>query len=261
LRPIITLSTDFGTKDPYVAAIKGVLLSSIPDASIIDLTHELDVFKPCNAFPFLKDTITWFPPDSFHLVIVDPGVGSDRIPLQIHSPFGWIFLPDNGLPALMNEWFTNLLFRRIPYLEGQPEKERSPTFQGRDLFAKALIQQAKAQKGTLLGTPLHPDVLTRSCEPTPSGMCRIWNVDHFGNILLGCHISAPPESILLPDAPMIIPYVHFYQDVPVGNMGILINSSGWLEIFQREGSAQKLWNLQKGDMIRIHMEGGEYKRL
>ncbi len=261
MSPIITLSTDFGTKDPYVGAIKGVLLSSLPDATIIDLTHELDVFEPCKALPFLIDTIAWFPPESFHLVIVDPGVGSDRIPLQVASPFGWIFLPDNGLPALMNEWFQNLSFREIPYLESQSTKKRSPTFQGRDLFAKALIQQAKAKKGTLLGKLVSPESLTKSFEPTPNGLCRIWNIDHFGNILLGYHISDPPQKITLPDAPSFIPYVQFYQDVPIGELGILVNSSGWLEIFQREGSAKKHWDLKTGDKIRIHLEGGQYKAL
>ncbi len=261
MNPIITLSTDFGTKDPYTGAIKGVLLSSLPNATIIDLTHELDMFEPCNALPFLKDTITWFPPESFHLVIVDPGVGSDRMPIQIHSPFGWIFLPDNGLPSLMNEWFPNLSFRRIPYLESQPAEERSPTFQGRDLFAKALIEQVLAKKGTACGKILSPEILARSSDPTPSGMCRIWNVDHFGNILLGYHISDPPKEITLPDAPIPVPYVRFYQDVPVGEVGILINSSGWLEIFQREGSAQKRWGLKAGDRIRIILEGGQYRSL
>jgi hypothetical protein len=259
LNPIITLSTDFGTKDPYVGAIKGVLLSELPTATIIDLTHELDIFEPCNALPFLKDTITWFPPESFHLVIVDPGVGSDRTPLQVQSPFGWIFLPDNGLPALMAEWFPNLSFRKIPYLSSQPAKERSPTFQARDLFAKALIQQAKAKRGTLLGEALPPESLTKSFDPPPSGICRVWNIDHFGNILLGYHISDPPRQITLPDAPSFIPYVRFYQDVAVGELGILVNSSGWLEIFKREGSAENSLKLKSGDRIRIHLEGGKYK--
>ncbi len=259
MKPLITLSTDFGTKDPYIAAVKGVLLSSLPDATIIDITHELDVFKPCNALPFLKDSITWFPGHSFHLVIVDPGVGSDRIPLQILSPFGWIFLPDNGLPFLMNQWFEGLSFRKIPPQEDKYPNRISPTFQARDLFAKALIDQAQSPQGIPLGTPLSPDALVKPSRPLPPGFSRVWNIDHFGNVLLGHHIEEPPDSITVTGFPVPLPFVRFYQDVSVGSPGILINSSGWLEIFQREGSAHHLLNIKKEDLVRITITGGRFR--
>ena len=184
-RPIITLTTDFGTKDPYVAAIKGLMYSRIPDAVVVDITHEIPQFEPAYALPVLIDVLPCFPADSHHLVVIDPGVGSSRKALLGESPFGTIFLPDNGLPALLHDWM-DIRYRKVE-IAAAPEGFASPTFQARDLFAPLVVSVVLGAPLDSIGERLPASDLLPGMPIPPSGFLRVWNVDRFGNVLFGYH--------------------------------------------------------------------------
>lgn len=256
MNPLVTLTTDFGTKDPYVAAIKGVFLSKIPKVRLVDITHEIPSFDPMMALPYLVDTLPWFPEKSFHLIVIDPGVGSTRKAVAIQGSFGWAVLPDNGLPALIREWMGPILCYQIRTSLISDSLD-SPTFQARDLFAPALIKLALGNNPEQLGERMDPENLFHFSHLLPKGHLRVWNVDHFGNVLLGYHSKETPLSVSIVIDKTEIPFVKHYQDVPIGKTGVLVNSSGWLEIFCREGSASRALNLSQGHILLVRIQGGK----
>ena len=254
--PLVTLTTDFGTKDPYVAAIKGVFYSLIPEVRLVDITHELPAFEPMMALPFLVDTLPCFPADSFHLIVIDPGVGSNRKAVAIRGAFGWAVLPDNGLPSLIRQWMGPLSCYEIQTTPSQ-KGFHSPTFQARDLFAPVLAEIALGTNPEQLGEKIDPETLSPTEHPLPDGHLRIWNIDRFGNILLGYKSEVSPSSVNIFLNNKEIPFVRRYQNIGIGETGVLINSSGWLEIFSREGSAASILNLSRGQLLPIHIQGGK----
>lgn len=253
--PLITLATDFGTKDPYVAAVKGVFFSNLSDARIIDITHQLPAFQPELALPFLLDSLPWFPPWSYHLVVVDPGVGSERKGLLLHTSFGWAIMPDNGLPDLIHRWLGPVKFFSLQ-TDSFPQGSDSPTFQARDFFAPALIRLIKGERPETFAVPIALDELEQPSLPR-EGEYRIWNIDRFGNILLGFKVTLPPVNVITAFRNQKIPYVKKYQDVFPGKLGVLVNSSGWIEIFCREGSAANTLDCKVGQSIPVRIIGGE----
>src|SRR5262245_39964082 len=100
-RPIITLTTDFGTASHYVAAMKGVLVSRCPDAQLIDISHSIPAQDVVHAAYFLREALPWFPPGSIHVAVVDPGVGTTRLPLCVTIDQKHILCPDNGIWTLV----------------------------------------------------------------------------------------------------------------------------------------------------------------
>lgn len=255
MRPLISLTTDFGTKDPYVAALKGVLLSRIPDATIVDITHDIPPFEPSYALPVLVDVLPYFPPESFHLVIIDPGVGSTRKALIGDSPYGTLFLPDNGLPALLHDWLD--VRYRLVNTSAMPEGFASPTFQARDLFAPLLASIVLGIPREDVGKPIPLSELRPGLTIPPVGYLRIWNIDRFGNVLFGFRTTSPPDSVEMLLEDVEIPFVKRYQDVPPGFAGMLVNSSGWLELFCREGSAADRFALSRGMTLPVRISGGK----
>ncbi len=134
LRPIITLLSDFGRDSPYVAAMKGVILSINRQATIVDLTHSIGPQNVRQAALVLDELARWFPPDSIHVAVVDPGVGSERRIVYAHIGEGHFLAPDNGL--------LSRLARRVPPSTIRTVTEAefwlpavSATFHGRDIFA------------------------------------------------------------------------------------------------------------------------------
>ena len=254
-RPLITLTTDFGTKDPYVAAVKGVLYSRLPDAVIVDITHDIPSFEPSYALPVLVDVLPCFPSDSHHLVVIDPGVGSSRKALIGESPFGKIFLPDNGLPALLHDWM-DIRYHNVE-TSAALEGFASPTFQARDLFAPLVSSVVLGAPLDSIGERLSASDLVPGLTIPPSGFLRVWNVDRFGNVLFGYYSLSSPDSVQILLDDIEIPFVKRYNDVPTGEAGILINSSKWLELFCREGSAADRFSLSRGVILPVRVIGGK----
>src|SRR5512138_1753 len=148
MRRIITLLTDFGTADGYVGEIKGVLLSRVPDVSVVDITHDITAQDVESARLTLARVWRRFPSGTVHLVVVDPGVGSYRQALAVESDGRFLVGPDNGVlsPALL------LPSARVVVMPMPPSA--APTFHGRDVFAPAAAELASGTPLDALGTPV-----------------------------------------------------------------------------------------------------------
>jgi len=239
--PIVTLLSDFGSRDGYVGAMKGVILSLCRDAHIIDISHDLpacDVFAAALA---LQTAAASFPTATIHLAVVDPGVGGDRRPLLIEAAGATFVGPDNGLLSL-----AATAPRRIYHLDRPAyfADEISPTFHGRDVFAAIVGHLAAGLGCGQLATRCESMVDLEIPEPAvQAGVCmgEIIHVDRFGNLLSSLrreHLGGCDNSLLVEVAGRRIKGISLtYSEVAVGEMVALIGSSGHLEIAVNRGSA------------------------
>ena len=257
MRPLVTLTTDFGMRDPYVAALKGQVLSRCPSTEIVDLTHEIAPGNIVEGALFLAGSIPYFPQDTYHVVVIDPGVGSERRPIVAALGGQIVVCPDNGLLTLicqrspLEEAFiiTNPEFRR---------EEVSATFHGRDIFAPTAGSLAAGRKPREVGESLETILMVRLPEPNYKleGTARgeIIHVDRFGNCITNIHRSVLFET---KDVQVKMDNVEFqrlsrtYGDVPVEQPLALIGSSDYLEISVNRGSAEDNFDLQRGDRVEV----------
>ncbi len=258
--PIITLLTDFGTQDYFVGAMKGVILSRSPAATIVDITHEIPP-QDIEAAAFnLLSCYRDFPDGTIHVAVVDPGVGSDRRALLIECANQFFIGPDNGLFSWICEredsWtatnITNQRFFRHPV---------SRTFHGRDIFAPAAAALLSGRKPRDFGSTLTDIVVLPSLETaaidahTIDG--RIIHIDHFGNCVTN-FTRRTLESGGRPTAwrmslknREIASFGDFFADPTASELFAITGSAGFLEICVRNGSAAKLLNVQRGERVRL----------
>src|SRR5438874_151299 len=183
MEPLITLTTDFGGESPYVGAMKGVILGLNPRAHIIDLSHHIPPQEILFTAFFLQSSIPYFPAEALHVVVVDPGVGTDRALLYVEVKEHRLLAPDNGCWTLLAHGTEPSVRRLIPSpFWRQPV---SPTFHGRDILAPVAAHLSRGVSPDAIGEPVHDWV--RWAPPTPSrGGGRITGevvfVDHFGNL-------------------------------------------------------------------------------
>jgi S-adenosylmethionine hydrolase len=248
--PVITLLTDFGTADSYVAEVKGVLLTRAPGVTLVDVTHEVPAGDVrCGQFLLAR---AWrrFPEGTVHFVVVDPGVGSPRRALALrHAGHGFVG-PDNGLLTQVLAGATVVTLPVSP--------DAAPTFHGRDVFAPAAAALAT---GAALDT-LGPAVTDPVCRPLPEPEERDGNlvgmvvhVDRFGTL-----VTNLPAERLPPTAHVEIsgrdagPLHRIFADVPPGRLVALIGSGGTVEVAVRDGSAARTLGAAAGTPVRAHSQ-------
>lgn len=235
---IITLTTDFGLEDSYVAQMKGVILGICPAAQIVDVTHAIppqDVQAGAFAIAAAAGA---FPEGTIHVGVVDPGVGTQRKAVAIEFDGGFCVGPDNGLfgllPCRRAVELTNPAYHHPPV---------SATFHGRDIFAPVAAHLA-------CGAPL--DQLGQPTELQPSdtpGDLRVLSVDHFGNVITSARAWPQGQTITLGDCE--ITQLHrTFGDVPPGDPVAYLGSGGFIEIAIRNASAATRFNLTPGDPLR-----------
>lgn len=256
---LITLTTDFGTRDPYVASMKGVLLGRCPGATIVDLTHEIAPQDVTEAALFIAQAVPSFPRGTVHLVVIDPGVGTDRRPLAARAGEHLFVLPDNGL--------LTLLLRRMELEEARVIEggipgggEVSATFHGRDVFAPAAahlacglpLSRVGPEAGSIARLPWpEPRLTVREDHAEIAG--EIVHVDRFGNMISSIDRSSVGTRACTGVSVRggePIPLLHTYGAAAKGELLALWNSVGLLEIAVREGSAARLLELGKGTRVR-----------
>jgi len=254
-KPIITLTTDFGTRDPYAAAMKGVILSICRSAKIVDLTHKLDSFNIHNCSRFLAETIPFFPDGSIHVIVVDPGVGSKRNPIVVLMADKYFVCPDNGVLTLLIKdsqaykayRITNNKFW-MPYI--------SNTFHGRDIFAPVAAHLANGCKLEELGEPINKLVTLNTNEPVKDQYGNIIGeivyIDGFGNCISNIHMKIIKNYKNIKINNIELSGIKdTYKDEQKGMLSALWGSSGYLEVAVNMGSAEKLFNIKMGDKIII----------
>ena len=256
--PTMTLLTDFGTRDPYVGVMKGVILARCPAVRIIDLTHDIPPQDIHGAGYLLGANWTFFPPGTVHVAVVDPGVGGRRRVLGVQTGGHTFLAPDNGL---LSELLEHSQAERIVSVENESLflEPVSRTFHGRDIFAPIAAALAGGMALDELGPSvdgfLHlPSVRPqRDADGVVTGQI-IW-VDHFGNLVTNFRPDdLPPSPRLVVAGRVLHGLVDSYGSVGLGEPLAIIGSTGRLEIAINRGNASEALGISPGDLVQARSE-------
>ncbi|ROQ90789.1 SAM hydrolase/SAM-dependent halogenase family protein [Desulfosoma caldarium] len=258
MAPLITFLTDFGIQDGYVAAMKGVVLGIVPEARLVDVTHLIPPQDIRWGSYILKSCYAEFPPGTIHLVVVDPGVGTDRRAIAVRTPRYVLVGPDNGLfsyvlteePSAEARLLENaFLFRHTI----------SSTFHGRDIFAPVAAHLAAGTPFDTLGPIVNP-VVSPWVRPTFAATNldgEVLGIDHFGNIVTNIqrkHLADWAQQsdfeIFLENQKIPV-FASTYADVPTGYPLALWGSSNHLEISVNQGNAAAFYGTRPGRRVRL----------
>ncbi len=249
-RPIITLTSDFGLRDFYVAAMKAVLIRHAPDARLIDVTHEVPRHDILCGSITLERAVDGFLPGTVHLAVVDPGVGTDRrlIITQIHRQT--IVCPDNGLIT----WAARLHGpAKVFEITWRPERAESNTFHGRDILAPIAGMLAAGQDIAKLMRAIDDPILLDTAPAQASDRNgSVIQIDHFGNATTNIRhesLRKRGQIIVRVNGRAVGRLKRTYSDVAPGEALALIGSSGLLELAVRDGSAAQSLKLRVGDEV------------
>ncbi len=275
MSPIITLTTDFGYDDAYVAAVKGAILNINPVATIVDVSHSIKPQDILQAAFVLSAAYRYFPKETVHVAIVDPGVGSDRRGIILKTPSAIFVAPDNGvLSYVIDDLFSVESRSVIEQTHGLTEivfktgleaaaitdprfwrHPVSPTFHGRDVFAPVAA-------GLSLGISLYEfgekinslhvlPVPKPSLDPDGNLVGQVIHIDRFGNLIASIRSnSLPGKNVVIEVAGQRIQGISDYYAQKEGVMAV-VGSSGYLEISLRDGSACDFLGIGVGDEIRV----------
>ena len=258
--PIITLTTDFGSDSPYVAQMKGAMLSINPFARIVDITHSVPAQGIRQAAWVLVDSCHFFPEDTIHVVIVDPGVGSDRGVLLARYDGHEFVCPDNGLlTGIAHGSRAESVFsvQNLKYWRA----EVSMTFHGRDVMGPVAAHRSLGVVPREFGPPIEEIVKLRWSTPqVENGEVEglIEQIDSLGNLISDLP-SSLVETLGSPDSVSVrigstadIPIVDHYQAATSGSIIALIGSHGRLEIAVVNGEAAQVIGAKFGDAIVVY---------
>jgi S-adenosyl-L-methionine hydrolase (adenosine-forming) len=254
---IITLTTDFGLKDAYVAMLKAAVLGICPEASIIDITHSVEKFNVSAGAFVMASAASFFPDGTIHVGVVDPGVGSKRRSLLIETKHGFFIGPDNGLLAVAAEAQSiarifEITSRRLMM------PNVSNTFHGRDIFAPAAAHLLNGIDLEEFGPQIN-DFAKPSFGKTKrkKGILEgeVLHIDDFGNIITNLHskeISGYRKEIVqitLPNHSIQVKFSHTYANAQPQEPIALVGSHNYLEIALNQGSAAAKYEVKTGDKI------------
>ena len=275
---IVTLTTDFGIADGYVGVMKGVILSIAPDVQLVDLSHHIPPQDVRQAAYLLYTVFSYFPPDTIHVVVVDPGVGTQRRAIALWTPQGTFVGPDNGLFTYV---LTEVEAWRAVELSNPAYRlaHVSNTFHGRDLFSPAAAHLAAGVPLEALGPPMTDLVslpLPRLEGGPDGGEGELLHADRFGNLITsvgrlrwdGDDLVLTPAFRRAPASPVRFParkarvelvgrtitgIRRTYGEAAVGELVALVGSEGFLEVAVRQGNAREALNTCRGDGVRIYL--------
>ncbi len=260
---IVTLTTDFGYKDPFVGIMKGVILTINPSVKIIDIAHDISPHNVKEAALTIGMSHGFFPPKTVHVVVVDPGVGSKRRPILVSTDHYYFIGPDNGVFSLIYGSKSETLDVFHITAEHYFMPHAGPTFHGRDIFAPAAAWLTKGIEEAKFGEPItdyvtipFPSVST----PTPTTIeGEVIYIDRFGNAIT--NIKAADLNALYsinPKAKLKIvtkgkqaELKNYYSEVSDKNLYSIINSTGYLELFTYQDNASAGFDIKIGDLIGV----------
>lgn len=256
---IITLTTDFGEKSPYVAAMKGVILGINPAARIVDLSHRIPPQDLRHVDYFLAAAIPYFPPGVIHVVVVDPGVGTKRALLSVVVGGHRLLLPDNGCWSTLASRFALAPTVRRLTEQRYWRPEVSNTFHGRDILAPVAAHLSLGVDPALLGPSTKKWAALETPQPRV-GLNLItgavlW-VDEFGNLITNIQsnlIRSPPGSVRIGRKAFSkqIRWVATYGEAQPGQLIGLFSSTGTVEIAVVQGNAAKRTGASAGSPVGI----------
>jgi S-adenosyl-L-methionine hydrolase (adenosine-forming) len=264
---IITLMTDFGLKDGNVGVMKGVILGIAPETQIIDLSHLISPQNVREAALILARSAPYFPNNTIHVVVVDPGVGTSRRPLAAQIGTQRFVLPDNGLLTILLER-AEQSGQKIELIHlDQPTywlPDVSHVFHGRDIFAPVAGHLAIGVPLTKLGTTVSDPVrlVLPPPQPTNAGLLgEIIHVDHFGNLATNIrkeHLKGATKLIVLIGTHRVNGLVKTFGERSAGEAVALYGSNGDLIISIVNGDAARSLGVQVGDPVEVIVEGSHH---
>jgi S-adenosyl-L-methionine hydrolase (adenosine-forming) len=259
LTSLITLITDFGLRDPFVGIMKGVILSINPEAGLVDLTHQVESFDVIDGALALAQSYRYFPPGTIHVVVVDPGVGSERRPIVVSTPANHFVGPDNGVFSLVYEREGSFAVRHVTtgryFL--QPV---SLTFHGRDVFAPVAAWLSTGLDPEKLGGVITNFVRLAVAKPerVSAGLIRgaVLRVDKFGNLITNftpMHLPAEGSFDFVVEQSCVTRLVSSFAEGHEHEVFAIVGSAGFVEIAARQASAAEMLGAGKGTEVILEM--------
>jgi S-adenosyl-L-methionine hydrolase (adenosine-forming) len=255
---VITLTTDYGTNDHLVGTLKGVILKINPEATIVDITHNVAPFDLLDAALAIGSAYSYFPPRTIHVVVVDPGVGTERRPLLVTAENQYFVAPDNGVLSVIYEREENVVARNVTAAHYflQPI---SQTFHGRDIFAPIAAWLSKGWQTASMGEEITDHKKFALPKPkTADGVVKgiVMRIDAFGNLITNFRVEDLPESALTNgDVKFQVGNQAISRMVPTfasGNAGepvAYVGSAGYVEIAVNKGNASRTLSIGRGTPI------------
>jgi S-adenosyl-L-methionine hydrolase (adenosine-forming) len=259
-RPIITLTTDYGTNDHLVGTLKGVILKINPDVTIVDISHDVTPYDLLDGALTIGSSYSYFPPRTIHVVVVDPGVGTERRPLLVTGDTQYFVAPDNGVLSLVYEREENILVRHanVEHYYLQPV---SKTFHGRDVFAPIAAWLAKGAQASAMGEEITE--YKKFAMPKPKsadGVSKgvVLRVDSFGNLITNFRPEDLPAAATETGAVQFTVGNHSINNLVdtfakgvSGEPFAYIGSNGFIEIGINRGNASKSLGIGRGTQVTL----------
>jgi hypothetical protein len=258
--PIITLTTDYGLNDHLVGTLKGVILKINPEATIVDITHNVAPFDLLDGALAIGNAYTYFPARTIHVVVVDPGVGTERRPLLVTAENQYFVAPDNGVLSLIYEREENVVARHVT-AEHYYLQPVSKTFHGRDVFAPVAAWLSKGWQTASMGEEISD--YKKFALPKPKaadGVAKgvVMRVDAFGNLVTNFRVEDLPESALTNgEVKFQVGDKAVSRMVPTfgsGNAGepvAYVGSAGYVEIGVNKGNASRTLSIGRGTAVLL----------
>ena len=259
--PIITLTTDFGTNDYLVGAMKGVILNINPAARIVDINHHIAPFDILDGALAIASAYKYFPPRTIHVVIVDPGVGTERRPLLVSGEKQYFVAPDNGVLSMILER-ESCVVRHVT-AEHYFLNPISPTFHGRDVFAPTAAWLAKAWQTEAFGEEITDYVRFSMPKAKPAGQAIkgvVLRVDAFGNLMTNLTTEDVPAAMvasgdikLAVNGKEVRKIARTFGDGIPGEPIAVFGSAGYLEIAVNRGNAARALGVNRGAEVSLEL--------
>jgi S-adenosylmethionine hydrolase len=251
----ITLTTDFGTQDGYVGAMKGRILSICPHAQLIDISHDIEPQAVTQASWCLARSLPQFPPHTIHIAVIDPGVGSERFPLLVQTAQDhWLIGPDNGIFTEVLKYLPSVacyhIFRETAYWQAHR------SFDGLAVFAPVAAHLANGLAPTEIGHPIEYLTLLETVQPQWQAAQLVGEVqmfDRFGNAITNITADLLQHTMLTTVycQGFSFPLVTHYAEGDHYTAFALINSDGRLELAHYCGSARQHFGLQEKAIVTV----------
>ena len=261
-RPIITLTTDYGTSDHLVAAMKGVILGINPEVNLVDITHQVLAHDVLDGALTIGQAYKMFPSKTIHIVVVDPGVGTARRPILVAADQHYLVAPDNGVLSSVYDQ-TEALYVWNIISEHYFRHPVSNTFHGRDIFAPVAAWLSKSWQTSSFGEPITDFV--RFALPKAKGSGNtikgiVLKTDHFGNLVTNLTPADAPaftaqdgKFTIKVGNGAITKIVPTFAQGAAGEAVGVIGSSGYLEIVVNKGNAAKSLAAARGMEVTVEL--------
>lgn len=240
---MLILYTDFGYKGPYVGQMKGVIQQVAPGVPVLDLMHDAPAWDPKASAYLLPALLAPFPPASVFLVVVDPGVGSDREAVAVQADGRWLVGPHNGVFEVIARRAVTVHWWRITW---RPDR-LSASFHGRDLFAPVAARLARGDGAGGFAEPMPAPAVSG----WPEDLAQVVYLDGFGNAMTGFRARGLSSTATVSVGSHVLRRARTFSEVPGGEAFWYANAHGLVEIAVNQGSAEASLGLRPGDAVTI----------